>query len=120
MESLRPEVAPFGIHTTIVNPGFFRTELLSPESTNYALPSIDDYAERRTALIAGWSSLDGKQTGDPAKLAQALVTVTNEAPPRRRFIAGADSIASTEQKVAELQADIDLNRERFISLDVAE
>jgi len=120
MESLRPEVAPFGIHTTIVNPGFFRTELLSPESTNYASPSIDDYAERRTALIAGWSSQDGKQTGDPAKLAGALVAVTNEAPPRRRFIAGADSIGSTEQKVAELQADIDLNRERFISLDISE
>ena len=34
MESLRLEIAPFGIHTTIVNPGFFRTELLSPESTN--------------------------------------------------------------------------------------
>jgi len=36
MESLRAEVAPFGIHTTIVNPGFFRTELLTEESTNYA------------------------------------------------------------------------------------
>jgi NAD(P)-dependent dehydrogenase (short-subunit alcohol dehydrogenase family) len=120
MESLRPEVAPFGIHTTIVNPGFFRTELLSPESTNYASPSIDDYAERRTALIAGWSAQDGKQTGDPAKLAGALIMVANEEPPRRRFLAGADSIGSTEQKVAELQADIDLNRERFISLDVTD
>ena len=50
----------------------------------------------------------------------ALISVANEAPPRRRFIAGADSIGSTEQKVAELQADIDLNRERFISLDVTE
>ncbi len=120
MESLRPEVAPFGIHTTVVNPGFFRTQLLSPESTNYAAPSIDDYAERRTALIAGWSAQDGKQTGDPTKLAGALISVANEAPPRRRFIAGADSIGSTEQKVAELQADIDLNRERFISLDVTE
>ena len=120
MESLRPEVAPFGIHTTVVNPGFFRTQLLSPESTNYAAPSIDDYAERRTALIAGWRAQDGKQAGDPAKLAGALISVANEAPPRRRFIAGADSIGSSEQKVAELQADIDLNRERFISLDVTE
>ena len=120
MESLRPEVAPFGIHTTVVNPGFFRTQLLSPESTNYAAPSIDDYAERRTALIAGWRAQDGRQTGDPAKLAGALISVANEAPPRRRFIAGADSIGSTAQKVAELQADIDLNRERFISLDVTE
>jgi len=118
MESLRPEVAPFGIHTTIVNPGFFRTELLTPESTNFAPPSIADYADRRAAQIEWWTSQNGEQAGDPAKLAEALLTVASEQPPRRRFIAGADSIASTEQKVADLRADIDLNRERFTSLDV--
>jgi NAD(P)-dependent dehydrogenase (short-subunit alcohol dehydrogenase family) len=120
MESLRPEVAPFGIHTTIVNPGYFRTELLTPQSTKYADTAIDDYAERRATLIAAWTSQNGRQSGDPAKLAQTLVTIVSEEPPRRRFIAGADSIASTEQKVAELQADIDLNRERFVSLDMTE
>jgi NAD(P)-dependent dehydrogenase (short-subunit alcohol dehydrogenase family) len=121
MESLRPEVAPFGIHTTIVNPGFFRTELLTPESTNFAQTAIDDYAERRAEQIGWWSAQNGKQSGDPAKLAQALVTtIANEDPPRRRFIAGADSIASTQQKVADLQADVDLNRKRFVSLDVTE
>ncbi len=45
----------------------------------------------------------------------ALVSLASEEPPRRRFIAGADSIASTEQKVADLQADSDINRERFVS-----
>ncbi len=120
MESLRPEIAPFGIHTTIVNPGFFRTELLTPESTNFAQTSIDDYAERRAAQIDWWTSQNGRQSGDPAKLARTLLTIAQEEPPRRRFIAGADSIASTEQKAADLEADIDLNRERFISLDVAE
>jgi NAD(P)-dependent dehydrogenase (short-subunit alcohol dehydrogenase family) len=118
MESLRPEVAPFGIHTTIVNPGFFRTELLTPQSTKYAETAIDDYADRRTALMSAWNAQNGKQSGDPAKLAQALLTVASEEPPRRRFIAGADSIDSIEQKAVELQADVDLNRERFISLDV--
>lgn len=119
MESLRPEVAPFGIHTTIVNPGFFRTELLTPQSTKYAETAIDDYAERRTALVAAWTAQNGKQSGDPAKLAQALVTtIANEQPPRRRFIAGADSIDSIEQRAADLQADVDLNRERFVSLDL--
>src|SRR5881409_4010373 len=47
MESLRHEVEPFGIATTIVNPGFFRTELLTEESVTYAGPSLEDYAERR-------------------------------------------------------------------------
>ena len=49
IESLTPEVAPFGIRTMLVEPGFFRTELLTPESTTYAEPSIDDYAERTDA-----------------------------------------------------------------------
>ena len=74
MESLAPEVEPFGIHTTIVNPGFFRTELLTKESTNYAEPSIEDYAERNAAQREFWESQNGQQSGDPAKLAQALLT----------------------------------------------
>ena len=119
IESLTPEVAPFGIHATIVNPGFFRTELLSPESTNYALPSIDDYTDRRMAQVAWWNAQNGQQAGDPAKLAQALVMLAGEVPPRRRFIAGLDAIGIAEQKVADLQADIEVNRERSTSLAVA-
>ena len=46
MEGLAPEVAPFGIRTMLVEPGFFRTELLTPQSTQFAEPSIEDYAER--------------------------------------------------------------------------
>ena len=55
MESLAPEIEPFGIHTTVVNPGFFRTELLTKESTNYAPASIEDYsrAQRRPARVLG-------------------------------------------------------------------
>src|SRR5881409_2014569 len=78
MESLHAEVAPFGITTTIVNPGFFRTELLSPESTQYAEPSIEDYAVRTAAQQEFWKSQNGKQGGDPAKLAQALITISSQ------------------------------------------
>jgi NAD(P)-dependent dehydrogenase (short-subunit alcohol dehydrogenase family) len=69
MESLAPEVEPFGISTTIVNPGFFRTELLTKESTNYAPPSIDDYADVRTQPLEYWESQNGKQSGDPVMTA---------------------------------------------------
>src|SRR6266487_1097067 len=65
MESLQAEVAPFGINTTIVNPGFFRTELLTEQSTNYAEASISDYDERRAQQLAFWKSQDGRQSGDP-------------------------------------------------------
>jgi NAD(P)-dependent dehydrogenase (short-subunit alcohol dehydrogenase family) len=54
IESLTPEVAPFGIRTLLVEPGFFRTELLTPESTNYARSSISDYAARTEHTVAAW------------------------------------------------------------------
>jgi NAD(P)-dependent dehydrogenase (short-subunit alcohol dehydrogenase family) len=106
MESLAPEVAPFGIATTLVNPGFFRTELLTEQSTSYAKPSIDDYAERRTKQLEFWRAQNGKQGGDPAKLAKALVTLTDQERPPLRFIAGADAIGTAEQTVATLQQQI--------------
>jgi NAD(P)-dependent dehydrogenase (short-subunit alcohol dehydrogenase family) len=111
MESLHTEVAPFGIHTTIVNPGFFRTELLTQESTTYADPSIVDYAERHAARQAWYEAQNGHQSGDPDKLAQALVSITNEVQPPRRFIAGADAIGLAEQKVADLHAQIEAYRD---------
>lgn len=117
MESLHAEVAPFGITTTIVNPGFFRTELLTEQSTNYAEPAVADYDERRGPLLEYWKSQNGRQSGDPAKLARALVAIASEEPPPRRFIAGADAIATTEQKITDLQAQIEAYRELSTSLD---
>ena len=116
MESLAPEVAPFGISTTIVNPGFFRTELLTEQSTNFAEASIPDYDERRTKQLEVWKSQNGKQGGDPAKLARALITLTEQKSPPLRFIAGTDSIDSTEKKVATLQQQIATFRDLSTSL----
>jgi NAD(P)-dependent dehydrogenase (short-subunit alcohol dehydrogenase family) len=116
MESLQAEIAPFGIATTIVNPGFFRTELLTDQSTNYAEPSIADYEDRRGPLVEYWKAQNGRQSGDPAKLARALITIASEKQPPRRFIAGADAIATAEQKTADLKAQIDAHRELSTSL----
>jgi NAD(P)-dependent dehydrogenase (short-subunit alcohol dehydrogenase family) len=116
MESLAPEVEPFGIHTTIVNPGFFRTELLTEASTHYATPSVADYTDRNVAQHEFWKGQNGRQPGDPAKLAEALLTIVAEARPPRRFIAGADAIATAEQRVADLQRQIDAFRALSTSL----
>ena len=114
MESLAPEIEPFGIHTTVVNPGFFRTELLTKESTNYAPASIEDYAERNAAQREFWESMNGQQGGDPAKLALALLAITDlEQPP---FIAGADALAQAEGKLAERKQQIDAHRDLSSSL----
>jgi NAD(P)-dependent dehydrogenase (short-subunit alcohol dehydrogenase family) len=116
MESLHAEVEPFGITTTIVNPGFFRTELLTEQSTNYADPSIADYDERRAKQLEFWKALNGRQSGDPAKLAHALVLLASQEPPPRRFIAGADAIATAEPRVADLTGPIGAYRDLSTSL----
>jgi NAD(P)-dependent dehydrogenase (short-subunit alcohol dehydrogenase family) len=116
MESLAPEVAPFGIHVTVVNPGYFRTQLLSEESTNYAPMTIDDYADRNIALHELYTNTHGKQPGDPHKLAQALMTIINEESPPFRFVAGADAIKQAEAKLIERQRQIDAYRELSTSL----
>jgi len=120
MESLRFEVEPFGIHTTIVEPGFFRTELLTKESTAYADLSIEDYAERTAETRPAWEAMSGKQTNDPAKLAKALISVVDQAHPPLRFVAGADAVETVEQKARELLAQVDAYRELSSSLAVDE
>ncbi|MGX9143737.1 SDR family NAD(P)-dependent oxidoreductase [Mesorhizobium sp. 128a] len=116
MESLQGEVAPFGIETMIVNPGFFRTELLTDESTQYAPTSISDYDERRGQHMAFWKSANGQQSGDPARLAEALITLVNQPELPRRFVAGADAVGMLEQKIALLQQQIEAHRELSSSL----
>ena len=116
MESLTPEIAPFGIRTMLVEPGFFRTELLTNDSTTYAKPSIDDYAEKTKEIVAAWKSMDGKQGGDPAKLAAALVKLVALQDPPTRFAAGADAMQTFEAKANTLLAQGQAHRELSTSL----
>jgi NAD(P)-dependent dehydrogenase (short-subunit alcohol dehydrogenase family) len=116
MEGLGPEIAPFGIRTMLVEPGFFRTELLTPQSTQYAEPSIEDYAERTKQTVEAWKGMDGKQGGDPAKLADALVQLAALEEPPLRFAAGADAVATFEQKAHDLLAQADAHRALSSSL----
>jgi len=116
MESLTSEVAPYGIRTMIVEPGFFRTELLTEQSTKYPAPSIDDYAETTRQTVAGWRKMSGLQTGDPAKLAKALVQLASQAEPPLRWPAGADAVEALEKKARELLAQANAHRELSSSL----
>jgi len=110
MESLAPEIAPFGIQTMLVEPRFFRTELLTLDSMTFAEPHIDDYAERTRETVAAWSSMNGKQGGDPAKLANALVQLAGLEKPPARFAAGADAVQTFETKASALLAQADAYR----------
>jgi NAD(P)-dependent dehydrogenase (short-subunit alcohol dehydrogenase family) len=116
MESLAGEVQPFGIGTMIVEPGFFRTELLTPESTTFGELSIDDYDEARGGINAFWTSMNGTQAGDPAKLARALVELADSAEPPLRWVAGEDVVQGVEDKARLLLAQVDAHRELSTSL----
>jgi NAD(P)-dependent dehydrogenase (short-subunit alcohol dehydrogenase family) len=98
MEALAEELAPFGISTTIVNPGFFRTQLLADESTTWPSSSIEDYAERLEQTVTTWKSIRGRQSGNPVKLAEALITVIDMPEPPRRWVAGADAVQALVEK----------------------
>jgi len=116
MQSLQAEVEQFGIETIVVNPGFFRTELLTEESTNFASHPIEDYNDRRAQQMQFWKGYNGQQSGDPAKLAQALITISSVEKPPRRFIAGADAVKTAEQVAATLLQQTNAYRELSSSL----
>ena len=118
MESLSYDLEPFGITTTIVEPGFFRTELLEEASTTWADQSIDDYAERTTQTKAAWQSMNGQQTGDPLKLAQALVKVAELDKPPLRFVAGSETIPAVIDKGRQISAQAEDSRELGFDLDL--
>jgi NAD(P)-dependent dehydrogenase (short-subunit alcohol dehydrogenase family) len=116
MESIRFEIEPFGIRTTIVEPGFFRTDLLEEASTLWAELSIDDYAERAAQTKPAWQAMSGRQSNDPAKLAKALITLVDSGQPPLRWVAGADALATAEQKARDLLAQIEAHRDLSASL----
>ncbi|MFG1625376.1 hypothetical protein [Kribbella sp. NPDC049227] len=100
----------------LVEPGFFRTELLTPQSTQYAEPSIADYAERTTRTVQAWQGMNGTQGGDPAKLAAAMVELAGLEQPPARFAAGADAVAVFRQKASDLVAQAEAHLELSTSL----
>lgn len=116
MESLASEVDQFGIKTMLVEPGFFRTDLLTPGSTTFAEPKIDDYVDQTRETVGAWSSMSGKQGGDPAKLAVAIVNLAGSKTPPARFAAGADAVEALEHKAKLLLEQAQANRALSCSL----
>ena len=116
-ESLAGELAPFGIHVTIVEPGPFRTDFLTPESIRFVAVPVADYDGRRSAMRASFEQRNGSQPGDPVLLAQALVTLANAAKPPLRFTAGAMAVNGLDAKLAGMKAELDAWRELGLATD---
>lgn len=86
------EVEKFGINVTVVEPGFFRTELLAAAHVNWPTQRVDDYAAVEVGAQEMWSPYAGQQPGDPVKLGQVLVQLAGMEQPPRLFVAGSDAI----------------------------
>jgi NAD(P)-dependent dehydrogenase (short-subunit alcohol dehydrogenase family) len=119
MESLRYDLEPYGIAIMAVEPGFFRTELLvEGASTIWPQLQIDDYAERTAKTIEAWRGMHGRQGGDPAKLAQALIALSASGELPLRFVAGADAMAGVEQNLDTIRGQIAVHRDLSGSLSL--
>ena len=116
-ESLAAELAPFGIHVTIVEPGPFRTDFLTSESIRFAAQELPDYDASRPAMRASFEQRNGNQPGDPVRLAEAIVALSNEVAPPMRFAAGAMAVAAMDAKVASLKAELDRWRALGVATD---
>jgi NAD(P)-dependent dehydrogenase (short-subunit alcohol dehydrogenase family) len=112
-QSVAQEVEQFGIKITAVAPGFFRTDLLDAQNAKYGSSSIDDYAAEGTAKDM-WSGYDGKQQGDPTKLADVLVKIAGMENPPKQFVVGSDALAALkpalEARLEEVNAYEDLSK----------
>jgi NAD(P)-dependent dehydrogenase (short-subunit alcohol dehydrogenase family) len=116
-EGLAAEVAPFGIFVTIVEPGPFRTDFLTRESLRFGSTPIADYDERRARIQANFETRNGKQPGDPTRLAEAIVRLAGEPKPPLRFIGGKFALDIMDKKLANVRADIDPWREVSAATD---
>jgi NAD(P)-dependent dehydrogenase (short-subunit alcohol dehydrogenase family) len=103
--SVATEVEKFGIKITVVEPGFFRTDLLDAQNVRWVSKSIEDYAPEGTAKDM-WSHYDGTQPGDPAKLGDALVKIAAMQNPPKVFAAGSDALDTIRPAIEERLRDM--------------
>jgi NAD(P)-dependent dehydrogenase (short-subunit alcohol dehydrogenase family) len=112
------EVEQFGIHVTVIEPGFFRTNLIERGSAKYAKSTIADYAHEGSAEDM-WSQYDGKQPGDPFKLGKAVVKIAQMEQPLKLFVAGEDALdvitPVLEERLKTMQANAELSKSTAIS-----
>jgi NAD(P)-dependent dehydrogenase (short-subunit alcohol dehydrogenase family) len=116
-ESLAQEVAPFGIGVTLVEPGPFRTDFLTPESIRFGAQPVADYDDRRAALRSSFEQRDGCQPGDPVKLAEAIAELADEPEPPMRFVAGSIAFDSIWAKLTGMQAEMQQWRPLSVGTD---
>jgi NAD(P)-dependent dehydrogenase (short-subunit alcohol dehydrogenase family) len=116
-EAMFEELAPLGVHVTVVEPGAFRTDFLDGSSLVPHANHIDDYAETSGRTRAWSTDNNHAQQGDPEKLAAAILRLAGEAEPPMRIQLGSDSVARVETKNAFVAAELAKWRDLAVSTD---
>ncbi len=116
-QSIAEEVAPFGVHVTVISPGFIRTDFLDPSSVRYSDGRIADYAKALADMHAFYENRSHNQAGDPAKLAAVIVNLASVADPPVSFVAGSDAVARATDAIKQREAQLDAWRDISISTD---
>ena len=116
-EALALELKPLGVHATVIEPGFFRTDFLDAQSLSVSPSHIDDYADTAGAMRSFAASANHAQPGDPAKLARALMTVVDAAEPPLRLPFGSDAVRRIEAKNAAVAQELARWRDLSVSTD---
>jgi NAD(P)-dependent dehydrogenase (short-subunit alcohol dehydrogenase family) len=118
-EALAAELAPLGIHVTVIEPGYFRTDFLDGTSLSVSPTQIADYQETAGATRAHATEANHNQPGDPAKLAAVLVDFVEAPDPPVRLPLGSDTVARIEAENAATAALLDSWRSVAVSTDFA-
>ncbi|MFJ2241825.1 oxidoreductase [Streptomyces sp. NPDC087859] len=116
-EALHAELAPLGVHVTLVEPGYFRTDFLEPSSLHTVDEPIDDYADTSGAMRQAVPSINRNQQGDPAKGAQVIVDMAASAEPPLRLQLGSDTLQAAEAKLDGVRKEMDAWRHIAVTSD---
>jgi NAD(P)-dependent dehydrogenase (short-subunit alcohol dehydrogenase family) len=116
-EALSIELAPLGIHATVVEPGYFRTDFLSAQSLSSTVARLDDYADTVGKMRIFAAAVNHQQPGDPQRLAQAIVQLAAAHKPPTRLALGSDTVARIEEKHRDVERELDLWRAVSLSTD---
>lgn len=116
-EALSAEVGPFGVHATVVYPGYFRTEFLSDDSLKLAKNRMDVYAQARESERLHKEEIAGNQLGDPEKAAEVLIKVAESDDPALHLFLGSDSYGLAQQKLKTLETALEANKALSHSTD---
>jgi NAD(P)-dependent dehydrogenase (short-subunit alcohol dehydrogenase family) len=105
--SLAQEVAPLGLKVTLVEPGAFRTDFLSEHSRRESRARIPDYAGTSGAVVQYLGKISGRQLGDPALGAKAIVDAVEGDVAPLHLVLGTDALRRTRERVAALTGELD-------------